>query len=202
MTGKEHDMNMAKKPGAGTPQKNREQMKKKSLKNLLFLAVITVTAIVLLILYPENRKPAMAASWRFFIELVEVLPGVMVLMGLFTVWVKNETVIKYLGHTSGIKGIALAFFLGMIPTGPLYVAFPMAASLLKKGARAANIIIFLSAWACIKIPQELVEMRFLGIRFMALRLGFTILMVLLMGLFIEKVGGYRKTHQPASAAAE
>ncbi len=166
---------------------------KNPLKSFLFTALAAAAAVVLLILFPDNRTPALNASWSFFIELVEILPGVMILMGLFTVWVKNETVIKYLGHSSGIRGIVLAFFLGMIPTGPLYVAFPMAASLLQKGARVANIIIFLSAWACIKIPQELVEMRFLGVRFMALRLSFTIIMVLAMGLFIEKAGGYRKT---------
>ncbi len=166
---------------------------KKLLKGFLFAALTAAGAVVLLILFPDNRVAAINTSWSFLIELVEILPGVMILMGLFAVWVKNETVIKYLGHSSGNRGFALAFFLGMLPSGPLYVAFPMAASLLQKGARVANIIIFLSAWACIKIPQELVEMRFLGVRFMALRLGFTIIMVLAMGLFIEKAGGYRRT---------
>jgi uncharacterized membrane protein YraQ (UPF0718 family) len=114
------------------------------------------------------------------------MPGVMVLMGLFTVWVSKDTIIKYLGHTSGVKGVLLALFLGMIPTGPLYVAFPLAAALLKKGARVANIMIFLSAWACIKLPQELVEMRFMGFYFMILRLVMTIILVVLMGFIIEK----------------
>ena len=169
---------------------NPGQMKQKSRKSFLLLGVVLIAAVVLLVLYPENREPTYKASRSFFIELIQILPGVMVLMGLFSVWVKNETVIKYLGHRSGISGIALAFFLGMIPTGPLYVAFPLAASLLKKGARTANVVIFLSAWACIKLPQELVEMRFLGLKFMALRLGLTIVLVLFMGLFIEKIGRF------------
>ncbi len=168
------------------------QMKKKPLKGFLVLALVLITAVVFLVLYPENREPTFKASYSFFIELIQILPGVMVLMGLFSVWVKNETVIKYLGQSSGARGLALAFFLGMIPTGPLYVAFPLAASLMKKGARTANIVIFLSAWACIKLPQELVEMRFLGIEFMAVRLGLTIVLVLFMGLFIEKVGKFGK----------
>ena len=61
---------------------------------------------------------------------------------------------------------------------------------MKKGARTANVVVFLSAWACIKLPQELVELRFLGFKFMALRLGLTIVLVLFMGLFIEKVGRF------------
>ncbi len=178
--------------------KQKNKPGKNPLRGLLLAGLAALAAVILLILFPDNRNPAIKASWSFFIELVEILPGVMILMGLFAVWVKNETVIKYLGHTSGIRGIALAFFLGMIPTGPLYVAFPLAASLLNKGARVANIIIFLSAWACIKIPQELVEMSFLGVKFMALRLGFTILLVLAMGLFIEKAGGYGMKMTPPS----
>ncbi|MFW6139573.1 MAG: hypothetical protein ACOC7U_10445, partial [Spirochaetota bacterium] len=71
--------------------------------------------------------------------------------------------------------------------GPLYVAFPLAQSLLKKGASITNIVIFLSAWACIKIPQELVELQFLGIKFTALRLALTIIFVSLMGFSIEKI---------------
>ncbi len=164
--------------------------KKSPMKGIIVLVLVIITAVVLLVLYPENREPTYKASYSFFIELIQILPGVMILMGLFSVWVKNGTVIKYLGHSSGVGGLALAFFLGMIPTGPLYVAFPLAASLMKKGARTANVVIFLSAWACIKLPQELVELRFLGFKFMALRLGLTMVLVLLMGLFIEKAGRF------------
>ena len=119
--------------------------------------------------------------------MIWILPAVMVLMGLFAVWVSKETIVKYLGKTSGIRGIFLAIFLGALPTGPLYVAFPIAAGLIKKGARISNILIFLSAWACIKIPQEMVELQFLGAKFMALRLVLTIVFVIIMGVFIEQV---------------
>ncbi len=88
----------------------------------------------------------------------------------------------------------LSLFLGMLPTEPLYVAFPMAAALLKKGARVANIIVFLSAWACIKLPQELVELEFMGARFMALRLVLTVVFVVIMGLVIEQFVARSEKH--------
>ena len=159
---------------------------------IVVLAGIIVLAAVLLILYPDNRTASIQASYNLFIEFIFILPAVMILMGLFSVWVSKETVVKYLGHASGITGLGLALFIGMMPTGPLYIAFPMASMLLKKGARVANIIIFLSAWACIKLPQELVELRFMGIKFMAIRLSFTIVMVIVMGLIIEKIDSLSK----------
>ncbi len=108
-------------------------------------------------------------------------------MGLFKVWVSKEMVVKYLGKASGLKGILIAVVLGATPTGPLYVAFPLAAAMLEKGARVTNIIVFLSAWACIKIPQEMVELQFLGLNFMVTRLILTIILVSVMGFFIEQL---------------
>lgn len=172
-------------------KKSKMMSQKKNKKGgIAVLAGIIITAVILLILYPENRASSFAASTSLLKELIFILPAVMVLMGLFSVWVSKETVVKYMGQASGIKGLGLAMFIGMMPTGPLYVAFPMASMLLKKGARVANIIIFLSAWACIKLPQELVEMRFMGFNFMIIRLSFTIVMVIIMSLLIEKIENF------------
>ena len=175
-------------------------MKKKKNKKggIILFAGILIAAVILIILYPENKDASIQASYDIFIELIQILPAIMVLMGLFTVWVSKEIVVKYLGHASGITGLGLALFMGMIPTGPLYIAFPIASMLLKKGARVANIIIFLSAWACIKLPQELMELRFMGFKFMIVRLIFTVVMVILMGLFIEKIDGSSKSSEVKS----
>ncbi len=181
-------------------QQHGNSMKKKKNKKggIILFAGILIAAVILIILYPENKDASIQASYDIFIELIQILPAIMVLMGLFTVWVSKEIVVKYLGHASGITGLGLALFMGMIPTGPLYIAFPIASMLLKKGARVANIIIFLSAWACIKLPQELMELRFMGFKFMIVRLIFTVVMVILMGLFIEKIDGSSKSSEVKS----
>lgn len=151
------------------------------------MASVLVIAIVLLSLFPDHLNIARTAARRFAVDMFSILPAVMLLMGLFSVWVSRETVIKYLGKSAGIKGMALALFFGALPTGPLYIALPLAAGLLSKGARVFNIVIFLTAWACIKIPQEMVELQFLGARFMLVRLSLTILAAILMGWIIEHI---------------
>jgi len=152
-----------------------------------FFAASLAFTIALLIIYPDRQTAVIKFSWQIFLEMLWILPAVMLLIGFFAVWVPKETVVRLMGKTSGIKGIGLSLLLGALPTGPLYVAFPLAAALLSKGARVSNMIIFLSAWACIKIPQEMVELQFLGVRFMALRLGLTIIFVTMMGVFIERL---------------
>jgi uncharacterized membrane protein YraQ (UPF0718 family) len=168
-------------------KKQKQKQKKKILRDWIFLGLTIGILLLILFFYPEKTQPVTVTAWDYFMEMIIILPAVMIIMGIFSVYISDETVVTYLGKASGIKGIGLSLFLGALPTGPLYVAFPMAATLLKKGARTSNIIVFLSAWACIKLPQELVELQFLGFDFMLSRLLLTIGFVILMGYLIERL---------------
>ncbi len=175
------------KLNAAAKMPDKKKVRKDIIKGYaMFVATLLATAIILWV-FPSKVTTATTTAWDYSLEMVFILPAVMVIMGLFSVFVSKELVVKYLGKTSGVKGILLAVFFGALPTGPLYVAFPLAVALRSKGASISNIVIFLSAWACIKIPQELVELQFLGIKFMAARLILTIIFVALMGIFIEKL---------------
>lgn len=156
-------------------------------KNEWALAIILMIITVIVgIALPSVRGRMARSAWSVAREMLFILPAVLILMGLFTVWVSKETVNKYLGRASGLRGVLLALFLGALPTGPLYVAFPLAAGLIQKGARFSNVVIFLTAWACIKIPQELVEWQFLGARFMLARLILTITAAIIIGFILEQ----------------
>jgi len=159
------------------------------MRDAVLLGGILVIAIILLSIFPERKEAVITASWEFFIEMILILPAVMVIMGIFSVFVPKDMIMKYLGKGAGVKGFFLAILVGSLPTGPLYVAFPMASALLEKGARISSVVIFLSAWACIKIPQELVELQFLGPRFMAVRLSLTVIFVIAMGVCVEWIIG-------------
>ena len=166
---------------------NESGNRKELLRSYLLFTAVLVVAATLLLIFPGRRQAAVETSVDYLLEMIMILPGVMVLMGLFAVFISKEQVVAWLGKSAGIRGLFIALVLGSLPTGPLYVAFPLAAMLIKKGARISNIIVFLSAWACIKIPQELVELQFLGLKFMALRLGLTIVFVFIMGIVMEKI---------------
>ena len=150
----------------------------------ILVAGIAVVAALLLV-FPERRAVMKETALQYTVEMIQVLPAVPVLMGLFAVWVTAEQVERYLGKASGLRGAAIALLLGSMPTGPLYVAFPVARGLLSKGASTVNVMILLSAWACIKIPQALVELRFLGLEFMVVRIGLTTVYVVLMAHLID-----------------
>jgi len=112
-----------------------------------FKAPVILAILFLLLAFwaPEIANRSAVVSFNYLKEMALVLPPVFILMGLLEVWVPKEKIRQLIGSKSGIKGMFFSFLMGTLPTGPLYMAFPMAGSLLDKGARVSNIVIFLGA---------------------------------------------------------
>jgi uncharacterized membrane protein YraQ (UPF0718 family) len=152
-----------------------------------YLVVITVILLSLYYFFPEKIAAGLDISANYGIEMIVIFPAVIVLMGLADVWIPKSLINKYLGEESGIKGIILSIIMGTLPTGPVYIAFPIAAELLRKKARISNVMIFLGVWASSKIPQVGVEIKFLGFKFAMLRLVFTLISLIIIGYLIEYI---------------
>jgi uncharacterized membrane protein YraQ (UPF0718 family) len=115
-----------------------------------------------------------------------ILPPVLLLLALLEAWLPSGAIESNLGKGAGVKGMLIATLMGSMAAGPLFAAFPIAASLSRKGGSTANTVIFLGSWATIKIPMLMMESRFLGVKFSLLRLVITIPFILLMGALMEK----------------
>ena len=152
----------------------------------MFLSVIVVD-LILSCWNPSLAELSVTKSLNFLKEVLLILPPVMVLMGLLDVWVPRQMVEAHLGRDAGLRGAGFAILLGTAAAGPLYAAFPLAISLRNKGARVANVVIFLGTWAAIKIPMIIIESSFIGLRFALLRLVFTVPCVLAAGYLIETI---------------
>lgn len=126
-------------------------------------------------------------SLGFLIEMFKVLPPVMVLTGLLSVWVPTRVIEDNLGTKSGIKGTVFSILMGAFSSGPIYAAFPAVTVLLKKGASIKNSVIILSSWAVIKIPMLFVESSFLGFNFALKRYIITLPLIIFIGIIMDKL---------------
>lgn len=156
--------------------------------------IMGVVYLAVLMLKRETGEASLGVAGNYAKEMVLIMPAVLLLMGLIEVWVPKERIQQWLGKGSGIRGVALSVALGTLPTGPLYAAFPMTASLLKKGARISNAVIFMGSWAALKIPQMLVEIEFMGFGFAALRFTLTLIAIMISGYVIEYLMRDPATH--------
>jgi uncharacterized membrane protein YraQ (UPF0718 family) len=162
----------------------------KMLETLKRYRAALVAAVVLLtfILVFPNLAPKVGDSLLQQTKtMLLVIPPIFLLLGLLDAWVPRETLMKYMGPGSGVKGRLIAFTLGSAAAGPLYGAFPMAAVLMKKGASFSNILIFIGSWSTTKIPMLLFEMKALGFRFALARLAIDIPGIILIALALKAV---------------
>ena len=162
-----------------------EKIKKNKLLFLVFIIYIG-----LFIFSPDMAKKSLGNSVYYLLEMLQVLPVIFLLTVLIDAWVPKEMIIKRLGEGSGLTGNLFSILLGSLSAGPIYAAFPLSKMLIKKGASITNIVIILSSWAVIKVPMLLNETKFLGLKFMAVRWGLTVVAILIMGylvsLFVKK----------------
>lgn len=152
-----------------------------------FVLALVAVNLGLALRWPGLAADSAAISGRFLVEVLLVLPPVMVLMGLLDAWVPRALVEARLGPGSGAVGTGLAMLLGTAAAGPLYAAFPIALSFQRKGARLANVVVFLGTWATLKTPMIVMEASFVGLRFALLRLAFTLPCVLAIGWLMERL---------------
>lgn len=132
-------------------------------------------------------SPGKAIGYNLFsfsVDMLKVLPCTFILIGLFEVWVKRETVEKHFGEEAGIKGYIWAVLLAGTIVGPLYVALPLAYSLHRKGARLSVIFTYIGASAICRIPMAIFEVSFLGLKFTAIRLLVSIPLVILSSIIL------------------
>ncbi len=124
------------------------------------------------------------------LTMMTLLPCAFILIGLFDVWVKRETVERHLGKGSGLRGYLWSILLAGTTVGGLYLAFPVAYSLYKKGARLGVIFAFIGLAGVCRVPMSMFEASFMGAVFTVVRLVVSIPLIIfsaaVMGGILER----------------
>jgi len=170
---------------------NKQAIKKQVQKYRFDLPVILLfggfIGISYLVDFSTGEQLFETTFWRFFSEMIAILPCMFIIIGLFDVWIPKEKLEKHIGKGSGIKGIGLMVLLAVIQPGSLYVAFPFAWLLWKKGSSLRNIFIYVGMFSAAKIPMLTFEIGFLGLKFSVLRLILTIPVFIFIAILLEKI---------------
>lgn len=154
-----------------------------SKKNWLVWAVVAAY-VAMTVVRPVDASRAAVLGVQTFVELIATLISVFVFVGLFQVWVNDDFILKHMGETSGLKGLALGAGIGTVIHGPLIGVFPLLKALLAKGAKAGVVVAIVSTWA-IKLPMLPLEIRLFGWKFALLRNGLLFASAFIMAPLME-----------------
>jgi uncharacterized membrane protein YraQ (UPF0718 family) len=141
----------------------------------MFTVILYILAFVLLVFSfikdKKKTKMALKKAWKSFENILPQFLSIIIIIGILLAIMSPETISKIIGQKSGWLGMFIAAIIGSITLIPGFVAFPLAAALLKNGAGFMQIAVFISTLMMVGIVTMPLEIKYFGKKAAILRNG-------------------------------
>ena len=176
----------SKKRNSGETSKNSSFKRKKF---PIFETLTTVALFIVLVVQPDKGVLVLRKTLSLFLKILPVYASVCLLSSFLSQFVSKETIKKYLGKEAGIKGILIAVALGTLIAGPMWVMFPLFATLLEMGA-SVGVVSALIATFYIKTPWIPYAATFLGWKFMGYFCTLILIYAIVFSISMEAISSW------------
>ena len=155
---------------------------------ILYALAITGLAISF---FKDRKKTKMALmkAWKAFENILPQILMIFLIIGFALAIFPPETIQKLLGSESGFWGVLAAAAIGSVTLMPGFVAFPLAAALLKNGAGYMQLAAFVSTLMMVGVITIPIERKTFGLRATLTRNGaafvFSFLVAVVMGVAMQ-----------------
>jgi len=137
----------------------------------------------------KKTKTALLKAWKAFENILPQFLAILFVAGILLAFLTPDTISRFIGRKSGWWGVVGAALVGSVTLIPGFLAFPMAALLLKNGAGAMQIGAFVSTLMMVGVITLPVEIKYLGRKVAYLRnlmaFGFSFLVALVIGWVVS-----------------
>lgn len=137
----------------------------------------------------EKTIQALKKAWKSFENILPQFLSILLLIGFVLSILTPSQISSLIGGDSGWIGVLLASILGSITLIPGFIAFPLAAALIKSGAGYMQIAAFISTLMMVGIVTLPMEIKFFGKKAAYLRNGlafiFSLIVALVMGVVLK-----------------
>ena len=107
------------------------------------------------------------------VGILPLLVFAFIVAGMIQVLLPQQTVSKWVGAESGMKGIFLGTVAGALAPGGPYISLPVAVGLVRAGAGVGTIVAFLTGWSLWAVGRLPMEVGILGWKLTLIRLAST-----------------------------
>jgi len=150
-----------------------------------FYGAAGILLVLSLVKDRKKTRTALLKAWKAFENILPQFLAILFLAGILLAFLTPETISRIIGRKSGWLGVVGAALVGSVTLIPGFLAFPMAALLLKNGAGAMQIGAFVSTLMMVGVITLPVEIKYLGRKVAYLRnlmaFGFSFLVALVIG---------------------
>ena len=155
------------------------------------IVMMAAAAIALIVVHwkaPEAAGKGLNAALALVVEITPRMIAAFTLAGLIQAVVPQETIVSWMGHGSGLRGIVIGMSLGTVTPGGPMTHFPIVASLFKVGVGIGPLVSYLTAWSLFGLQRVIMwEIPFLGPKVVAVRVAVSLFFPLLAGWLCENI---------------
>ncbi len=154
------------------------------------IELVSITAGCLLVSLWFDRKKTgqgILRGLKMFLRLLPVLLIMLALVSMVLFLIPNETLIKYMGEGSGVKGWLIAALFGSVSLIPGMIAFPLCSVLIQSGVAYSTIAVFVTTLMMVGFVTLPLESRFFGLKTSLARNGLSLAGALLIGFLMSLI---------------
>ncbi len=152
----------------------------------IILAVLAAVLLVTGYLRGEGHHlEGMKIGLAMLVQILPLLLFAFVVAGMVQVLLPHETIGRWVGMESGLRGILIGSVAGGLTPGGPFVSLPLAAGLMRSGAGAGTMVAYLTAWSLWAVNRLPMEVGILGWKFTLIRVASTFALPLIAGLIAQ-----------------
>ncbi len=129
------------------------------------IGLYILTGLLLLLSFIKDKKKTIMAlkkAWKSFENILPQFLAIILIIGMTLAVLSPQVISKLVGQQSGWVGMMVAAIIGSVTLIPGFVAFPLAAALLKGGAGFMQIAVFISTLMMVGVVTIPVEITYFG----------------------------------------
>jgi len=152
----------------------------------MFILLLIVSALVLISAIIDRHKTLIGLKKGFmmFMKLFFPFMTVLILVSVFLTLVSKETIVQWLGASSGPGGFIIAALVGAVSLIPGFIAFPLGSILIKMGVSYQVIAVFITTLMMVGIVTLPLEAKYFGWRTALMRNALSFICAVFIGIAI------------------
>ena len=149
------------------------------------LIIFTALCLIFSLIADRNKTwDGIKKGITMFLKLLPVLIIMLALVSIVLFLIPNETLVEYLGESSGIKGWIAAALFGSIALIPGFIAYPLCGILIDSGVAYSVVAVFITTLMMTGFITLPVEAKFFGWKVSVIRNLVSLAAALFIGLIM------------------
>ncbi|MFO7990762.1 MAG: permease [Thermoplasmata archaeon] len=132
----------------------------------------------------EKTKKSLAIAKGSFLNIVGEIISILALIALFFIIVPEESIKSLMGGASPIMSAVYGALIGAVTIIPAFVAFPLSASLMDKGAHLIAVAAFITTLTMVGFATAPIEIEHFGKKFTLVRNLVSFLVAVLIAILM------------------